>query len=300
MADMRNGEVRYFAHLKLGRVPPDGWKHSDQRLDSHHQRYSTLIEQESTVRQINEAGEALLKSFEQKRLVPYDDARPDYVLRPGDKVLGTLTNGWGHTGPDVVIGEKIDDAKADEWLHYDLMDAEELVEDSVSVPLSENQFAGAVLLAYNIGRGAFLASTFLRRLNAGDYAGAAAEFPKWNKTTIDGKKVTSRGLVRRRAAEAELFSRPVSQAPRSTEPYSVEPLATAVGEAATAKTPAKDATVLGTAVAIGGTMLADVAHQLEPLTGYSDTIRGVFIALSIAAVAFVIVNRILALRKENA
>ncbi|MDP2640772.1 MAG: glycoside hydrolase family protein, partial [Betaproteobacteria bacterium] len=44
-------------------------------------------------------------------------------------------------------------------------------------------------------------STLLKKLNAGDYSGAAAEFPKWNKA---GGKVL-KGLVARRAAEAELF-----------------------------------------------------------------------------------------------
>ncbi len=44
-------------------------------------------------------------------------------------------------------------------------------------------------------------STLLRKLNAGDHAGAADEFPKWNR---GGGKVL-RGLVRRRAAERKLF-----------------------------------------------------------------------------------------------
>jgi len=41
----------------------------------------------------------------------------------------------------------------------------------------------------------------LRKLNAGDYEGAAREFRKWNKN--DGKVM--RGLSRRRAAEEYLF-----------------------------------------------------------------------------------------------
>lgn len=252
------------------------------------------------MRQVNEAGKTLIESFEQFRPLPYDDARPDYPLRPGDKILGTLTAGFGHTGPDVVIGQKVDRAQADEWLHFDLTDAEEAVEDAVTVPLGDNQFAAVASIAFNIGTPAFAGSTLLRKLNAGDYAGAAAEFPKWNKTTIDGRKVTSNGLVRRRAAEAELFSRPVPDAPTALVPWNTEPHATAVGEMAAAKHPAKDGTVVGTAVAIGGTVLADAAHQLEPLTGYSDTIRTVFIVLSVAAVVFVLVNRIRALRGENA
>ena len=41
----------------------------------------------------------------------------------------------------------------------------------------------------------------LRKLNAGDYKGAAAEFPRWNKA---GGKVIN-GLVSRRKAERKVF-----------------------------------------------------------------------------------------------
>ena len=44
-------------------------------------------------------------------------------------------------------------------------------------------------------------STLLKKLNAKDYKGAAAEFPKWNKA---GGKVMN-GLTKRRNAEMELF-----------------------------------------------------------------------------------------------
>ncbi|EBY2991617.1 lysozyme, partial [Salmonella enterica subsp. enterica serovar Typhimurium] len=44
-------------------------------------------------------------------------------------------------------------------------------------------------------------STLLRKLNSGDYAGAADEFLRWNKA---GGKVLN-GLTRRREAERALF-----------------------------------------------------------------------------------------------
>lgn len=44
-------------------------------------------------------------------------------------------------------------------------------------------------------------STLLKKLNAKDYKGAAAEFLRWNKA---GGKVLN-GLVKRRNAEMELF-----------------------------------------------------------------------------------------------
>jgi hypothetical protein len=52
-----------------------------------------------------------------------------------------------------------------------------------------------------VGLGAFEESTLLRKLNAGDYEGAAREFDRWVKG--DGKVLP--GLVRRRDAEEALF-----------------------------------------------------------------------------------------------
>ncbi|KRJ11905.1 lysozyme [Acinetobacter nosocomialis] len=60
---------------------------------------------------------------------------------------------------------------------------------------------GTVSLTYNIGSGAFKNSTLLKKLNKGDYQGAADQFLVWNKA---GGKVM-KGLVRRREAERALF-----------------------------------------------------------------------------------------------
>ncbi|HHP2614034.1 TPA: lysozyme, partial [Enterobacter roggenkampii] len=54
---------------------------------------------------------------------------------------------------------------------------------------------------YNLGSRSLSTSTLLRKLNAGDYAGAADEFLRWNKA---GGKVLN-GLTRRREAERALF-----------------------------------------------------------------------------------------------
>lgn len=78
------------------------------------------------------------------------------------------------------------------------------VNDLITVPLSQNQFDALVSFAFNVGTGALEESTLRRKLNAGDYAGAAEEFGKWVKA--DGR--TLPGLVSRRAAEAELFRTP--------------------------------------------------------------------------------------------
>ena len=104
-------------------------------------------------------------------------------------------------GVKVKKGDKCTLEQAHEYLAHDMIEFEKTVNDSVKVPLSQNQFDALVSLAYNIGSGAFKNSTLLKKLNAKDYAGAADQFLVWNK---GGGKVL-KGLVRRREAERALF-----------------------------------------------------------------------------------------------
>ena len=71
----------------------------------------------------------------------------------------------------------------------------------VKVRLAPWQFDALVSFTYNCGAGALSSSTLLKKVNAGDFEGAALEFHKWNKA---GGKVMN-GLVRRRASESLLF-----------------------------------------------------------------------------------------------
>ena len=87
------------------------------------------------------------------------------------------------------------------------------------MPLTQNQFNALVSFVYNLGAGALegkkdkktgkiTPSTLLKKLNAGDYNGAAKEFTKWNKVTdAKGKKVALAGLTARREREKALFLR---------------------------------------------------------------------------------------------
>lgn len=88
-----------------------------------------------------------------------------------------------------------------EILRRDLGKYESAVNRNVKVPLNANQYGALVSFTYNLGEGNLAKSTLLKKLNAGDYEGAAKEFPKWNKA---GGKVLN-GLTRRREAERQLF-----------------------------------------------------------------------------------------------
>jgi lysozyme len=73
-----------------------------------------------------------------------------------------------------------------------------LCPDSIA---SQSQFDALVAFSFNCGLGALQASTLRRLYNAGDIAGAAEEFVKWNKAA--GQVLP--GLTRRRLAEQSLF-----------------------------------------------------------------------------------------------
>lgn len=86
----------------------------------------------------------------------------------------------------------------------------------VTVPLTQNQFDALVSLVFNIGegQGGFEDSTLRRRLNVGDYAGAADAFLMWNKAELpDGRLVEMEGLTNRRKKERSLFLTPDARGP---------------------------------------------------------------------------------------
>jgi lysozyme len=124
------------------------------------------------------------------------DAYPD----PGSKDGTPWTNGWGHTGPEIVKGHRYTQAEADDVFVSDIAKFERSVTGLVKVPLTQGQFDALVLFQYNTG--GLGTSTLLQIVNAGRYADAPAQFARWNKN--DGKVM--RGLIRRRAAEAALWA----------------------------------------------------------------------------------------------
>ena len=139
---------------------------------------------------ISQAGIDLIKSFEGCSLTAYKCP------------AGVWTIGYGHTS-GVRAGQKITQKQAEEFLKSDLTLYEKGVEKAVRVKLNQNQFDALVSFSYNCGVGALRNSTLLKKLNAGDYKGSSAEFPRWNKA--NGRILA--GLKRRRAAEKALFDK---------------------------------------------------------------------------------------------
>lgn len=125
---------------------------------------------------------------------------------------GHWTIGWGHTSDarfPVHNGMKISKAKAQEMLEHDIEEAEAAIDRVLRVKLNGNQYGAVVSLVFNIGVGAFAKSSLLRALNR-DQRNVSREFGMWVKGTVNGKRKTLPGLVRRRAEEAALFATPTS------------------------------------------------------------------------------------------
>lgn len=111
------------------------------------------------------------------------------------------TIGWGATGPDIGPGTVWTQAQCDARLTADLARfAADVARALGEAPTSQAQFDALVSFHYNTG--AIARATLTRLHRAGDHAGAAAEFGKW--VHAGGRKLT--GLIRRRAAEAALYS----------------------------------------------------------------------------------------------
>ncbi|MEM9421093.1 MAG: lysozyme [Pseudomonadota bacterium] len=148
---------------------------------------------------ISGEGIALIKRFEGLRLEAYYDD------------VGVLTIGWGHTGSDVFEGQVITEPQAEDLLAKDLQRFESGVNGSVKVRITQSMFDALVSFSYNVGVGALKKSTALKRLNKGDYEGAAEALTWWNKGRVGGQLVVLRGLQIRRSAEAALFLRDLDQ-----------------------------------------------------------------------------------------
>nr|WP_249429804.1 lysozyme [Enterobacter kobei] len=143
--------------------------------------------------QTSDKGIALIKQFEGCKLTAYQDS------------VGVWTIGYGWTQPvdckPIRAGMTIKQEAAERLLKTGLVSYESDVSRLVKVGLNQGQFDALVSFVYNLGARSLSTSTLLRKLNAGDYAGAADEFLRWNKA---GGKVLN-GLTRRREAERALF-----------------------------------------------------------------------------------------------
>jgi len=137
-------------------------------------------------------GVKLTQQFEGCELIAYQDQG------------GTWTIGYGHTF-GVYEGQTCTQAEADEWLYGDIQYVADAINrdlnPAILAKLAQGEFDALVDFGFNLGVHRLESSTLWRLLNAGDFDGAAAQFPRWDK--CGGKEVA--GLLRRRLAEQAEF-----------------------------------------------------------------------------------------------
>lgn len=183
---------------------------------------------------------------------------------------GVWTIGWGHAIMDGAAqlagpGNKarsralypggITRDQAEALLRGDLVPRAASLCSVLKVAVTDSQFGALMALVFNIGAGNLAASTLLRKVNAGDFAGAADQFLAWDKARVEGVLQPLAGLTRRRRAERALFVGQdwrVAAAPRAARgrvaslavlPVPEAPADQTAPEKTTRKAPAKKAPV---------------------------------------------------------
>src|SRR4030095_9272186 len=161
---------------------------------------------------LSSAGVELIKNFE------------GFVPKLYNDPVGHCTVGYGtlvHKGNcDGSASEQpyaggVTKEKATELLTQEASEFAKTINEKVTVQLNQNQFDALVSFVYNVGAGNFQNSTLLKLLNQGKYDSVPTELKKWTKGRQNGQLVELPGLVKRRAAEADLFTKAVPAAAQS-------------------------------------------------------------------------------------
>lgn len=202
------------------------------------------------------------------------------------KLSGTpWTCGYGSTR-GVTMDTYWSEEEALVRLDADLDDAQLAVERMVKVDINEFQYAALVSLVFNIGSGNFSTSTLLKRLNEGKYSTAAHHFNDWVKARNQktGKLEFMQGLQNRRDVEKALFLRGAFVESNNVIPVEVVP-----DEVKKASKDPGLAAPSVTGVGVAGIAIGEAAAQLEPLAAFSDSIRMIFVGLTVLGVVVTLV-----------
>jgi GH24 family phage-related lysozyme (muramidase) len=145
---------------------------------------------------LDNSGLDFISNFEGYRSTIYNDS------------AGLPTIGFGHLIREAESSQfagGVTREQAVDLLNTDSALAVTAVNDLVEVPLNQNQFNALTSFVYNVGRGNFESSTLRREVNLGRFDRVSDELNRW--THAGGREIS--GLQRRRAAEGELFNRPL-------------------------------------------------------------------------------------------
>jgi lysozyme len=223
---------------------------------------------------ISNQGKELIKRFEGLHKV-----QPDGTVTSYRCPAGKWTIGYGSV-KGIRSGLKITKQEAEDLLIKDITEHEHYVKQYVQVPLTQGQYDALVSFVFNLGGGNFRSSTLLKKLNKGLYDECPEQFMRWNKARVDGKLTALKGLTRRRAAEAAVFSADAKLpsddggaiAPQKVTASAQKPLA-------------KSKTMAGAGIAGAATALGEIAPQIEALVPYSESMKTIFLLCAVGGIA---------------
>lgn len=235
-------------------------------------------------KRLSKRGEEHTKRFETLRLKAYRDQ------------AGIWTNGWGHTGADVHPDQVVTVEQAQAWFDRDTDEAEAVVnalDAKRALKLTQGQFDALVGFEFNTGALSNPRNQITKLVVACRDDLVDDEMLRWCHVTdpATGKKVVSRGLKRRRLAEAEMFASAATTqgvvdlpAVESHMDATSVPVAPPTPAQSAAKSPA----VQGGTLASVSAVMVTATEQIKPLAEHSDTLRLVFVVLALAGVALAI------------
>ncbi|HIX61345.1 MAG TPA: type VI secretion system PAAR protein [Candidatus Halomonas stercoripullorum] len=155
---------------------------------------------------LSEAGKQWLRDVEQLRLRPYDDQTGQDIT----SWVGGATIGYGHliSRDDWhLYQDGINEEQADQLFEKDIVPYLEVVNSEVSAQLTQSQFDAAVVFSYNIGTNAFRNSSAVKLINDPEaktlYSSVEEAWKAFNRS----QGVVNQGLVNRRAAEWDMYSK---------------------------------------------------------------------------------------------
>lgn len=155
-------------------------------------------------------GTNLLKSIEQLATTPYDDQTGKDITEWVDGA----TIGYGHLiskSDWSKYKDGITEVQALSLLNSDLKPFVNKVKTKVSANVTQNEFDAMVILAFNIGPEAFSNSSVLKMINDSNaktaYTTIEAAWKAWKKS----QGAVNKGLINRRQAEWNIYSKEVYQ-----------------------------------------------------------------------------------------
>lgn len=126
-----------------------------------------------------------------------------YLCQAGERAIG-----YGFTAPELIAKGSMTRVEADrELIRICGEIRRRLRRELRRQRLRECEETAVISFIYNVGWYNFKSSSMFRLILHGKRGGVVAkEFRRWVYVTKDGKKIRSRGIEKRRAAEARMFA----------------------------------------------------------------------------------------------